>query len=103
MRQDATGIRLNWGCIKCVNCGLIFSIMEIKEITKGKLTVKDAALICDLSVQAIYKWEKTGKVPPGHVIAISRATGWLVTPYDLRPDIYPHPDDGLPKIHEAAA
>ena len=36
-------------------------------------------------------------VPEKRVIDISRATDWRVTPHELRPDIYPHPDDGLPE------
>lgn len=35
-------------------------------------------------------------VPPEHVIAVACAAGWLVTPHDLRPDIYPNPTDALP-------
>lgn len=76
--------------------------MDINEITKGSLTVKEAAEASGLSVQAVYKWEKSGRVPADHVIAIARATGWQVAPHDLRPDIYPHPEDGMPKEQEVA-
>jgi DNA-binding transcriptional regulator YdaS (Cro superfamily) len=31
-----------------------------------------------------------------YVIKVSEAVEWKVTPHQLRPDIYPHPDDGLP-------
>jgi hypothetical protein len=40
-------------------------------------------------------WKKTG-VPGDCVIDVSRAVSYLVTPNDLRPDIYPNPCDGLP-------
>ena len=30
------------------------------------------------------------------VIDVSGAADWQVTPHDLRPDLYPHPQDGLP-------
>lgn len=35
----------------------------------------------------------------GHesVLAVSAATSWQVTPHQLRPDLYPHPNDGLPE------
>jgi len=39
----------------------------------------------------------TRGVPAGRVVQISEATGWRVTPHELRPDLYPHPDDGLPQ------
>lgn len=36
------------------------------------------------------------KVGAENVIPLSRATDWKVTPHDFRPDLYPHPSDGLP-------
>jgi DNA-binding transcriptional regulator YdaS (Cro superfamily) len=35
-------------------------------------------------------------VGSGYVISVSQAVDWRVTPHELRPDIYPHPEDGLP-------
>jgi hypothetical protein len=31
------------------------------------------------------------------VLNAAAATDWQVTPHDWRPDLYPHPDDGMPK------
>lgn len=47
----------------------------------------------------VWKWlnRKDGEAPPAMVIPICEATEWQITPHQLRPDIYPHPDDGLPK------
>ena len=36
------------------------------------------------------------KVGSDYVIAVAEAVEWKITPHELRPDIYPHPDDGLP-------
>lgn len=44
----------------------------------------------------VTQWISTRGFPAERVLAVAEATGWLVTPHDLRPDIYPHPDDGLP-------
>lgn len=44
-------------------------------------------------MQAIAKWEK---VPAERVLGVAEANEWRVTPHQLRPDLYPHPDDGLP-------
>lgn len=54
-------------------------------------------LAADLGVsyQAVRKWERGG-VPPDRVLALARVTGWRVTPHQIREDIYPHPEDGLP-------
>jgi DNA-binding transcriptional regulator YdaS (Cro superfamily) len=46
-----------------------------------------------INSQAVSQWEKA---PIGRVLDISAASGWKVTPHELRPDIYPHPLDGLP-------
>lgn len=51
------------------------------------------ARLTGLSHQAISKWPV---VPAEHVLAVCAEFAWVVTPHDLRPDIYPHPDDGLP-------
>lgn len=48
-----------------------------------------------ISVQAVAKWASAG-VPPERVIAVATAAGFRPRPHDLRPDLYPHPDDGLP-------
>lgn len=57
--------------------------------------------------QAIHGWRQAGQVPPDRVIDISKAVDYGVTPHDLRPDLYPHPEDGLPaemrqRVQEAA-
>lgn len=49
---------------------------------------------CGITAQAISQWK--GRIPADRVLDISRACSWRVTPHKLRPDLYPHPDDGLP-------
>lgn len=44
----------------------------------------------------ISEWKRSGQVAAGSVIPVCAAVEWVVTPHQLRPDIYPHPDDGLP-------
>lgn len=53
---------------------------------------------------AIANWLQRGQVPADKVISVSRAVGFQVTPHELRPDLYPLPDDGLPlEIRERVA
>lgn len=47
------------------------------------------------SQQSISVWRKS-KVSPDYVLAVAKAVGYRVTPHQLRPDVYPNPDDGLP-------
>lgn len=47
----------------------------------------------------VWKWLNRAncEVPPAeYVIAIAETINWQLRPHDLRPDIYPNPDDGLP-------
>jgi DNA-binding transcriptional regulator YdaS (Cro superfamily) len=48
----------------------------------------------------IHLWSKGKReLPADRVLAVARATGWRVTPHELRPDLYPNPTDGLPVDH----
>jgi DNA-binding transcriptional regulator YdaS (Cro superfamily) len=38
-----------------------------------------------------------GQVGAERVLKVAEATGWRVRPNDLRPDLYPHPEDGMPR------
>lgn len=44
---------------------------------------------------SVSKWIRDG-LPAEHVLWLARATEWKWTPHQLAPDLYPHPDDGLP-------
>jgi len=53
---------------------------------------------------AIANWIQRGQVPADRVIPVARAVEFQVTPHELRPDLYPHPSDGLPEdLKERAA
>ena len=47
-----------------------------------------------VSVQAVAKWQV--RVPSENVIGLAEIVEWKVSPHSLRPDLYPHPEDGLP-------
>ena len=55
-----------------------------------------------VSYQAIQRYLAAGQVVSERVLACSEATGWVITPHQLRPDLYPHPNDGLPQELRAA-
>lgn len=48
------------------------------------------------SAMAVSQWKKRG-VPAEHILKICDMTDWLITPHELAPDLYPHPDDGMPE------
>lgn len=45
---------------------------------------------------SVRNWALAGRIPAEYVIPVSRSLGFKITPHQLRPDIYPHKDDGLP-------
>lgn len=60
--------------------------------------------VVGVNQQTVAAWLSKG-VPPKHVIPLCAAVFYRVTPHQLRPDVYPHPDDGLPEAlrNQAAA
>lgn len=45
---------------------------------------------------AVQKWRVSG-VPHDQVILFAAHAAFVSTPHQLRRDLYPHPDDGLPQ------
>ncbi len=74
------------------------ALQRVIEI-KGSQTA--LAAVVGAKQQAVGYWLKEG-VPGEHVLKISADVNYQVTPNDLRPDLYPHPDDGLPADRRAA-
>ncbi|SOB76153.1 Putative antitoxin of toxin-antitoxin system, YdaS/YdaT [Marinobacter sp. LV10R510-11A] len=66
-----------------------------------------SALAAEIGVKQAHVWNwlnrQGRKAPANRVLAISAATGWRITPHELRPDIYPNPTDGLPAAKSGAA
>jgi hypothetical protein len=46
---------------------------------------------------AVAQWIAGGRVEAERVLEASAVTGWKVTPHDWRADLYPHPEDGMPR------
>jgi DNA-binding transcriptional regulator YdaS (Cro superfamily) len=65
----------------------------------------EAAKILGIKQAAVWKWLQ--KSPPmvseGKALPLAKATGYRITPHQLRPDMYPHPADGLPEDMRSAA
>jgi len=53
----------------------------------------------------VWRWLNTTAegIPARYVIRACSAVNWQVTPHELRSDLYPHPDDGLPDHLRSAA
>lgn len=51
---------------------------------------------------AVAQWVAGGQVSAERVLGVAAATAWKVRPHDLRPDLYPHPEDAMPRERAAA-
>lgn len=75
-------------------------MLTIKEIANEAGGIVAMSLALGLSRAAANNWQR---VPPEHVLKLAELTGWRCTPNQIRPDLYPHPHDGLPEhLREAA-
>lgn len=50
---------------------------------------------------AVNKWKRS--FPPERARWLAEATGWKVTPHQLAPQLYPNPDDALPRKTKKAS
>ena len=59
----------------------------------------------EVSQPTIWKWLNSTKegLSAEYVRPLCQAVEWQVTPHELRPDLYPHPHDGLPEHLRSAA
>ncbi|UMR98592.1 transcriptional regulator [Escherichia coli] len=47
--------------------------------------------------QAVNQWFSKITIPARFVLRVCEMVEWKVTPHGLRPDLYPHPEDGIPE------
>lgn len=58
--------------------------------------LKPMATSLGVSYQAVQRYLANGEIVADRVLVCAARTDWQVTPHQLRPDLYPHPQDGLP-------
>jgi len=71
------------------------SIERNRELIKRAGGREAVGRLFDCSGQAVGLWYANG-VPAERVIKLCEAVEYRVKPHELRPDLYPHPEDGLP-------
>ncbi|MDP3322661.1 MAG: YdaS family helix-turn-helix protein [Hydrogenophaga sp.] len=73
---------------------------KLVQIIGGQVALANRLSIDGRQIKQAHVWGWLNKtadgIPSAHVIGACSATDWQVTPHQLRPDIYPHPHDGLP-------
>lgn len=68
----------------------------------NELGLQPLAKRLGVTYQAIRKW-KTHGIPAERVIPLCRVLDFKITPHQLRPDLYPNPDDGISVDERKAA
>ena len=75
-------------------------LQKIVNLLNGQAALADVLKTPEkpISQAHVWKWLNTTKegIPAIHVIKACDAVNYQVTPHELRPDLYPHPEDGLP-------
>ncbi|EAM8673184.1 transcriptional regulator [Salmonella enterica] len=73
-----------------------------KYLTLKKIKQQDFAITVGKTQGYISRIaNETCKLKGDEVIKWAAATNYAVTPHDLRPDLYPNPNDGLPETKAA--
>lgn len=72
------------------------------KIHQRGLSQAGIARLIGLPQQVVSRWANGHQVPASRVLQLCEIMGWVVTPHELRPDIYPNPTDGLPVDYQAS-
>ncbi|MGL4696348.1 YdaS family helix-turn-helix protein [Enterococcus larvae] len=63
---------------------------------RNSVSQRAIAKALGISPQAVNQWFSKSLIPPRYVLPICEMTGWKVVPHDVRPELYPSQDDGVP-------
>lgn len=76
-------------------------LQKIVKLLDGQVALANvlATELKPIKQAHVWRWLNTtiDGIPGEHVIDACSAVDWQVTPHQLRPDLYPHPNDGLPE------
>lgn len=63
----------------------------------GLLSQRAISKELGITPQAVNQWFSKSAIPPRFVLQLCGLTDWKITPHEIRPDLYPSPNDGLPE------
>jgi len=76
-----------------------FTPMDLSRYLETAPPGTRARLAKRVGIAPTYLYQiETGRrpAPVGRILALAEAAEWEVTPHEIRPDLYPHPEDGMP-------
>ncbi len=65
--------------------------MSSYQLIRELFTAREIAKLCGISVQAVYKWKKSGVIPAEYCLILERACDRKVTRYQMRFDVFGTP------------
>lgn len=69
--------------------------MTLNEFIKLSTQVQIAEMV-GVSQAMVSKWVQGDPVASEKVLKLAKVSEYKLTPHAIRPDLYPHPNDGLP-------
>lgn len=69
---------------------------KVRSRLRSSVSQRAIAKVLGISPQAVNQWFSKSVIPPRYVLTICEMTDWKIVPHDVRPDLYPSPDDGIP-------
>ncbi|HAT2283651.1 TPA: helix-turn-helix domain-containing protein [Citrobacter freundii] len=69
---------------------------KIRSRLRNAVSQVAIAKALGISPQAVNQWFSKSVIPPRNVLTICEMTDWKIVPHDVRPDLYPSPEDGVP-------
>ncbi|KAA5923442.1 helix-turn-helix domain-containing protein [Pantoea sp. Bo_2] len=71
----------------------------MNESIRQKITLvisqRGIAKALGITPQAVNQWFIKSTIPPRFVLPLCELVDWMVTPHEVRPDLYPSAKDGL--------
>lgn len=71
--------------------------LRLRAITSQRAIAKGLGI----SPQAVNQWFSKSVIPARFVLQVCEFVGWKVSPHEIRPDLYPSLQDGMPKAEKA--
>lgn len=69
----------------------------LQQVIRDCGNMNTVATYCGVTLEGVRYWRKNNKIPAEHVVKVCELAQWAWHPHQLRPDVFSHPEDGLPE------
>lgn len=71
-------------------------MLTIEDVIRDAGGAPAVAERLEINPVSVYEWVENNRLPPKRVIQVAELTGWMHTPHQIDPILYPNPTDGIP-------